>query len=100
MSGIFTLLVSFYQIRQLMKVDVQYKKATDFSFITFITDILNLEMVPATYFSYYPISNLDAVSKAFIKTYLLTATLLVACLINYFMSEIFHFFRSSLDYHK
>ena len=83
-----------------MKVDVQYKKATDFSFITFITDILNLEMVPATYFSYYPISNLDAVSKAFIKTYLLTATLLVACLINYFMSEIFHFFRSSLDYHK
>ena len=96
MSGIFTLLVSFYQIRQLMKVDVQYKKATDFSFITFITDILNLEMVPATYFSYCPMSNLDAVSKAFIKTYLLTATLLVACLINYFMSVIFHFFRSSL----
>ena len=95
-SGIFTLIVSFYQIKQLMKVDVQHKNSTDFSFITLITDFLNLEMVAVTFSSYCPMSNLDAVSKTFIKTYLLTATLLVACLINYFMSEIFHFFRSSI----
>ena len=41
-------------------------------------------------------SNLDAVSKNFIKTYLLTATLLLACSINYFMSAVFHSFCSSL----
>ena len=95
-SGIFTLIISFYQVKQLMKVDVQYKNSSDFSFITFITDCLNLEMVAITYSSYCPMSNLDAVSKAFIKTYLLTATLLIACLINYFISAVFHFFRSSL----
>ena len=95
-SGIFTLIVSFYQIKQLMKVDVQHKNSTDFSFITLITDFLNLEIVAVTFSSYCPMSNLDAVSKIFIKTYLLSATLLVACLINYFMSEIFHYFRSSI----
>ena len=95
-SGIFTLIVSFHQIKQLMKVDVQYKNSTDFSFIKFITDCLNIEMAAVTYSSYCPMSNLDAVSKIFIKTYLLTATLLIACLINYFTSAIFHFFRSSL----
>ena len=67
-SGIFTLIVSFYQIKQLMKVDVQYKNSTDFSLIKFITDCLNLEMVAVTYSSYCPMSNLDAVSKTFIKT--------------------------------
>ena len=96
MSGIFTLLVSFYQIRQLMSVDVQYKNSTDFSFITFITDCLNLEIVVVTYSSYCPISNLNAVSKLFIKRYLLTATLLIASLLNYFISGVLHFFRSSL----
>ena len=95
-SGIFTLIVSFYQIKQLMKVDVQYKNSTDFSLITFITDCLNLEMVVVTYSSYCPMSNLDAVSKTFIKTYLLPVTLLIGCLINYFMSTICHFFHSSL----
>ena len=96
MSGIFTLIVSFYQIRQLMSVDVQYKNSTDFSFITFITDCFNLEMVAVTYSSYCPMSNLNAVSKSFIKTYLLTAILFIACLINYFISRVFRFFGSSL----
>ena len=95
-SGIFTLIVSFYQIKQLINVNVQYKKSTDFYFITFITDCLNLEMVAVTFSSLCPMSNLDSVSKAFIKTYLLTGTLIIACLINYFLSAVFHFFRSSL----
>ena len=95
-SGILTLIVSFYQIKQLMNVNVQNKKSTDFYFITFITDCLNLEMVAVTFSSLCPMSNLDAVSKAFIKTYLLTGTLIIACLINYFLSAVFHFFRSSL----
>ena len=96
MSGIFTLIVSFYQIKQLMSVNVQNKNSNDFSFITFITSCFNLEMVAVTYSSYFPISNLNAVSKLFIKTYLLTATLLIASLINYFVSGVLHFFRSSL----
>ena len=96
MSGIFTLIVSFYQIRQLISVDVQSKNSTDFSFITFITDCLNLEMVVVTYSSYCPISDLNAVSKLFIKTYLLTATLLIATLLNYFISGVLHFFRPRL----
>ena len=94
--GIFTLIVYFYQIKQLIKVDVQHKHSTNFSFVTFIIDSLNLEMVAVTYSSYCPMSNLDAVSKIFIKTYLLAATLLIACLISYFMSAILRFFRSSL----
>ena len=36
-SGIFNLIVSFYQIKQLISVDVQSRKANDFSFITFIS---------------------------------------------------------------
>ena len=50
-SGIFTLFASFYQIKHLMKVDVHYKNSSDFSFITFITDCSNLEMVAVTYSS-------------------------------------------------
>ena len=95
-SGIPNLIVSFYQIKQLMNVDVQYNISNDFSFITFISDFLNLEIVTVTYSSYCPMSNLDAVSKIFIKTYFLTATLLIASLINYFMSRVFHSFRPSL----
>ena len=41
-------------------------------------------------------SKLDAVSKNFIKIYLLTATLLMASLINYFFSRVVHSFRPSL----
>ena len=95
-SGILNLIVSFYQIKQLMSVDVEYKISSNFSFITFISDFLNLEMIAVTYSSHCPMSNLDAVSKIFIKTYLLTAALLIASLINYFMSRVFHYFRPSL----
>ena len=96
MSGIFTLIVSFYQIRQLMSGNVQYKNSTNFSFITLITDCLNLEMVVVTYSSYCPISYLNAVSKLFIETYLLTATLLIASLLTYFISGVLCFFRFTL----
>ena len=95
-SGIFALIVSFYQIKQLMNVNVQYKKSSDFYFITFITDCFNLEMVAVAFSSLCSMSNLDAVSKVFIKAYLLTAALIIICSINYFMSTVFHFFRSSL----
>ena len=40
-------------------------------------------------------SKLDAVSKNFIKIYLLTATLLMASLMNYFFSRVVHSFRPS-----
>ena len=46
----------------------------------------NLEIVAVTYSFYCPMNILDAVSKNFIKAYLLAATLLMASLINYFMS--------------
>ena len=85
-SGIFALLVSFYQIKELMSVDLQYKNLIDLSLIRFISKSLNLEVVTITYSSFCPIKNLDAVSKNFIKTYLLTATLLTDSLINYVMS--------------
>ena len=51
-------------------------------------------MIAVTYSSYCSMSDLDAVSKAFIKTYLLTVTLLMASLINYFITRIFCFFSS------
>ena len=91
-SGIFALLVSFYQIKELMSVDLQYKNLIDLSLIRFISKSLNLEVVAITYSSFCPIKNLDAVSKNFIKAYLLTATLLTASLINYVMSRIYHYF--------
>ena len=64
-SGIFTLIVSFYQIKQLMKVDVHNKNSTDFLLVTFITDSLNLEIIAVTYSSYCPMRSLDAISKCF-----------------------------------
>ena len=89
-SGIFALIISFYQIKQLIHVDIQYKNPITFSFITFISRCLNLEIITVTYSSYCPMSNLDAVSKIFIKTYLLTVTLILASSMNYFMSRVFH----------
>ena len=41
-------------------------------------------------------NNLNAVSKAFIKTYLLTAALIMASLINYFMSRLHYFYGGKL----
>ena len=87
-SGIFTLIVSFYQIKQLISVDIHYTYLNDFSFVTFLSDCLNLELVIITSSSYCPMVNLDEVSKTFIKTHLLIAALLIASLINYFMSRI------------
>ena len=95
-SGIFALIISFYQIRQVMRVDLQYKNSYDISFIAFISNCLNLEIVAVTYVSYCPMSSLDAVSKTFIKTYLLTVTLLMASLINYAIARVFHYFHSSI----
>ena len=91
-SGTFALIVSFYQIKQLMNVDVQYNNSKEFSFNKFISKCLNLDIVTVSYYSYCPMSNLDAVSKIFIKTYLLTGTLLIASILNYFMSRVFHSF--------
>ena len=93
-SGMFALLVSFYQIKQLMNVDVQYNNSKDFSFNTFISKCLNLDIVTVSYSSYCPMSNQNAVSKIFIKTYLLTGALLIASILNYFMSRVFHLFCS------
>ena len=96
-SGIFNIIISFYQIRQLMTVDIQFKNLNGFSLITSISNFFNLEIVAVTYSSYCPMSNLDAVSKKFIKTYLLTAILLIASLMHYFMSRVFSSFHSSLQ---
>ena len=90
MSGIFAIIVSFYQIKQLMNVDGQYKNSTTFLFFTFISRCLNLEIVTVTYSSYCPMRNLDAVSKIFIKTYFLTVTLILVSSMNCFMSRVFH----------
>ena len=89
-SGIFAIIVSFYQIKQLMNVDGQYKNSITFSFFTFISRCLNLEIVTVTYSSYCPMRNLDAVSKILIKTYFLTVTLILASSMNYFISRILH----------
>ena len=96
-SGIFNIITSFYQIRQLMTVDVQFKNLNGFLLITSISNFFNLEIVAVTYSSYCPMSNLDAVSKKFIKTYLLTAILLIASLTHYFMSRVFNSFHPSLQ---
>ena len=47
-SVIFAIIVSFYQIKQLFSVDFEYKNLNDFSFITFISNFLNLEIVAVT----------------------------------------------------
>ena len=45
MSGIFALIVSFYQMREVMAVDEEYGSAGRFSFITVISKFTNLEIV-------------------------------------------------------
>ena len=96
MSGIFALIVSFYQIKGVMAVDVEYGSAGRFSFITVISKFINLEIVAINSASYCPMTDLNAVSKAFIKTYLLTVALIMASLMNYLISRIYYSFGSKL----
>ena len=96
MSGIFALIVSFYQIREVMAVDVKYGSAGCFSFIRVISKFINLEVVAINSASYCPMTDLNAVSKAFIKTYLLTVALIMASLMNYLISRIYCSFGGKL----
>ena len=96
MSGIFALLVSFYQIKEVMAVDAKYKSANRLSFITFISEFINLEIVAIKSSSYCPMNDLNAVSKAFIKTYLLTVALIMASLMNYLISRLYYSFGGKL----
>ena len=96
MSGIFALIVSFYQVREVMGVDVKYGSAGRFSFITVISKFINLEMVAMNSASYCPMTDLNAVSKAFIKTYLLTVALVMASLLNYLISRLYYSFGGKL----
>ena len=95
-SGIFALIVSFYQIKQVMTVDVKYKGTSHFSIITFISKFINLEIVAINSSSYCPMNDLNAVSKAFIKTYLLTVALIMASLLNYLISRLYYSFGGKL----
>ena len=96
MSGIFALIVSFYQIKEVMAVDVKYGSAGRFSFITVITKFINLEIVAMNSASYCPMTDLNAVSKAFIKTYLLTFAFIMASLMNYLISRIYYSFGGKI----
>ena len=57
---------------------------------------LNLEIIAMNSSSYCPLNDLNAVSKAFIKTYLLTAVLIMASLGNYFVSLLYYSFGGKL----
>ena len=96
LSGIFALIVSFYQIKQLMAVDIKYKSGSRFSFIAFISKFINLEIVAINSSSYCPMNNLNAVSKAFIKTHLLTVAMIMASLLNYLISRLYYSFGGKL----
>ena len=74
-----------------MAVDVECKNGSDFSLITFISKHLNLEIITMYSSSYCTMIDLNAVSKAFIKTHLLTVALIMASLINYFASLLYFF---------
>ena len=51
MSGMFALIASFYKIKQLMNVDIQYINSKDFLLNTFISKCLNLDMATVSYYS-------------------------------------------------
>ena len=53
-----------------MMLSVEYKNASNLSFITFISKFINLEIIVMNSSSYCPMNDLNAVSKAFIKTLL------------------------------
>ena len=95
-SGIFALIVSFYQVKQVMYIDVEYKNSSGFSFITFISKFINLEVIAIKFSSYCPMNDLNAVSKVFIKTYFLTVVLIMASLVNYFVSLLYYSFGGKL----
>ena len=96
MSGIFALIVSFYQIKRVMAVDVKYRGTSRFLFTIFISDFINLELVGINSSLYCPMNDLNAVSKAFIKAYLLTVALIMASLLNYMISRIYYYFGGKL----
>ena len=96
MSGIIALIVSFYQIKQVITIDVKYKNTIRFSFITDISKFMNLEIIAINSSYYCPMNDLNAVSKALIKTYLLTVALLMASLLNYLISRLYYSFGGKL----
>ena len=92
-SGIFALIISFYQIKQVITVDLPYKHLSYFTFNTFVSRLVNLEVVAISSSFYCPMNNLNEVSKVFIKTYLLTVALLMVSSLNYFISRCSSGFR-------
>ena len=95
-SGIFALTVSFYQVKQVMAVDIEDKNASGFSLISLISKFINLEIIAMSSSSYCPMNDLNAVSKALIKTYLLTVALIMASIVNYFVSRLYYSFGGKL----
>ena len=79
-----------------MVLDAEYVSAGRFSFITVISKFINLEIVAINSASYCPMTNLNAVSKVFIKTYLLTVALIMASLMNYLISRTYYSFGGKL----
>ena len=75
-----------------MAVDVECKNGSGFSLITFLSKLLNLELIAMYSSSYCPMNDLNAVSKAFIKMHLLTVALIMVSLVNYFASQLYFFF--------
>ena len=89
-SGLFAAFVSYYQIKQLIHVEIDQSYSNTSTIVQFLSEFLNLDMIAVFSSSYCPFKNLNAVSKGFLKTCFLTMTMLVFSFVNFLLYKIYY----------
>ena len=89
-SGLFAAFVSYYQIKQLIHVEIDQSYSSKSIIAAFLSEFLNLDMIAVFSSSYCPFKNLNAVSKGFLKTCFLTMTMLFFSFVNFLLYKIYY----------
>ena len=89
-SGIFSILVSFYQIKSLIKTNsLKNRREAE---LTFIDDMLNLRFVVMKKLDLYcPFINLDTVSRTLMRSYGTAAVMISTVLLGLFLTKYYAF---------
>ena len=93
-SAIFNVLVSFYQLRNLLQIPVDDKG--DSSYTSAISDFFNLNIMIQTTDKYCPTRDTDAVYRDFLKNFLLPVFMISSILVALYIKNIFRFIRKHI----
>ena len=94
-SAIFNILMSFYQLKLVMEVQLIFGFSTP---MTFVSTFFNLNTNADTLLTICPLASMDVVFREFVKTYLTSATMLAATMLPIPMFWILQRFSSCLSH--